>query len=828
MQNFDQNTSTSNELLLPVGNYQMAVSAIHNGADAIYVGMPGFNARGRSHDHEIEQLKEIIEICHLYGVKVNLAFNILIFENELELAMATLDKVIPFGPDALIIQDLGLAKLVRERYPAQVIHGSTQMTVTNHEAIELLHDLEIKRFVVGRENTLAEIKDIKEKSGKELEVFVHGALCVAYSGQCFTSETLGGRSANRGKCAQSCRFNYDIYVDDKKKNLSGREYLVSPKDLCGINEIPELLKIGVDSFKVEGRLKGPEYVASAARSYRKAIDGHLSSTESKKLEEDMALTYSRGFYSGWLNGVAHQELVDGSYQNHRGLKIGVVVNSFKDTVTIDTEHKLDNGDGLFFVGSDASKNLGEKVYNANYGPKGAQVKLGPKVDVKDIKVGSEVYLNHKTKLFKELNQSYQNRQLLKTLPLTIHIKAALGEVVSVACSDGTHKVELISTSVTEPANKGGASKESLFNSFKGLAHTPYHLEELTYDIDSGLFIHNRTLKDLKQKMVALLNEKRTFIEQPIPKSINIHNSYDKKGVDSAKLSILIRKIEQLHTLENYILNLGPELKNSIKQIICDYEFGKDYVKSVKIIKELGIKATIATTRILKPSEYHNFRLIERANPDGLLIRNLGALNYFKNSDVELFGDFSLNATNSITFDYLTKKGLSTLCASYDLNVNQLEDLVLHTDTSKVEITIHQYMPEFHMEHCVFAAFLSKGNSFRDCGKPCEKHEVHMIDMYGNRHEIKADQECRNTMFSAKAQSVVKFIPNWMSSGVSNFRFECLHEDGDKLITKVDTYLKLMNQQLSVSDVYSIMGEVETYGLSTGAFEKTTEYQSRKK
>src|SRR5579885_2367839 len=201
------------ELLLPVGNAEMALAAIHNGADAIYVGFPGYNARGRSVDLEVQELKQIIDTCHLHGVKVNLAFNIVIFEDELAKVVPLLEQILPLKPDAVIVQDLGIARLLRRMAPHQTIHASTQMTVTNPDAIALLEDLGIRRFVLGRENSLKEIELIRAQTDKELEVFVHGALCVSYSGQCFTSESIGGRSANRGQCAQSCRFGYELYVD---------------------------------------------------------------------------------------------------------------------------------------------------------------------------------------------------------------------------------------------------------------------------------------------------------------------------------------------------------------------------------------------------------------------------------------------------------------------------------------------------------------------------------------------------------------------------------------------------------------------------------------
>jgi putative protease len=310
------------ELLLPVGNLNMCLAAIHHGADAIYVGVPFFNARGRTTDFSISDLKEMIDLCHLYGVRVNLAFNVVIFQNEFPKVAELLKEILPLNPDAFIVQDLGLAKLIREMAPHQRIHASTQMTVTNPDAIKFVDDLKIDRFVLGRENSLSEIQMIREQTDKELEVFVHGALCVAYSGQCFTSESLGGRSANRGQCAQSCRLEYELYVDDKKKEMGDKKYLVSPKDLMGIEEVTKLQEIGVNSFKVEGRLKTPEYVAATAKNYREVLDG--APLQLGKRTADLASTYSRGFFTGWLNGVDHQKLVDGSFSAHRGLEIGKI------------------------------------------------------------------------------------------------------------------------------------------------------------------------------------------------------------------------------------------------------------------------------------------------------------------------------------------------------------------------------------------------------------------------------------------------------------------------------------------------------------------------
>ncbi len=338
------NTSPAPEILSPVGTWEMCLAAIHNGASAIYIGMPGFNARGRSETISLETLSEMIDFCHLYGVKVFLACNILLFEAEIEMVCDLLRQVLVFNPDALIVQDIGLVRLINALAPNQTVHASTQMTISSAESIAATSNLNIARYVLARELSLIEIERIRSATDKELEVFVHGALCVSYSGQCLTSESLGGRSANRGQCAQSCRLPYELIVDDQKLELKDRHYLVSPQDLCTLNEIPRLMEIGIESFKIEGRLKSAAYVAATTQAYHNTIFGSSATDSAHDLEK----VYSRGFFSGWLHGVNHQQLVRGDYSSHFGLEIGTVVSKSKTSVRISSNQILKSGQGLLF------------------------------------------------------------------------------------------------------------------------------------------------------------------------------------------------------------------------------------------------------------------------------------------------------------------------------------------------------------------------------------------------------------------------------------------------------------------------------------------------
>lgn len=797
----------------------MCLAAVHYGADAIYVGVPFFNARGRSTDFSLEDLKEMIDLCHLYGVRVNLAFNVVIFQNEFPKAIQLLEKILPMGPDAFIVQDLGLAKMIRAMAPQQRIHASTQMTVTNPDAIALLDDLKIDRFVLGRENSIPEIKLIRENTDKELEVFVHGALCVAYSGQCFTSESLGGRSANRGQCAQSCRLEYELFVDEVKKDLGAKKYLVSPKDLMGIEEVPLLKELGVNSFKVEGRLKTPEYVAAAAKNYREVLDG--APIDLEKRTQELSTTYSRGFFSGWLHGVNHQKLVDGTYSAHRGLMVGKILEVKKKTLTVSSKVSLSAGMGLLFAGTEEQ---GSKIFTAQKIGKNYEIELLQK-NLR-LEKGQTVYLNSDEPHARELQKGWLNREKQKRIPLNFFVEGRIGEKLIVTATDPEGRsVRTYSDSVLSTAKERELTPSQVAEELGSLGTTPYKLGEFEAQIQQQLFLNHKELKELRRNLVLKMNEVRTKRDGEV---LSFSIPRMEKTPAPKGLNILLRSKTQVEGLAKDFEEL-VDYKNLIASVILDFEFGKDYAASVEMIKSLGLKVGIATTRILKPSEYYNLNIIIRCHPDLILVRNLGALHYLKSkTTIPLIGDFSLNVTNSMTLDYLASKGLETVNVSYDLNQEQLFDMVDFSDPSKVEVTLHQYMPEFHMEHCVFAAFLSEGTSFRDCGKPCEKHDVKLKDPYGNMHFLKADQECRNTFFKATPQSAGFLMKELIEKGVTRFRLEALNETPQEIKLKIKTYLRLLNDEITVEETMNSLRLVESYGLGLGQMNKTDTYKDRKK
>ena len=852
------------EILAPVGNMKMCEAAVHNGANAIYLGFPGFNARGRTVDHSYEELREMIDLCHRYEVKVFLALNILIFENELKTLVVELIKALALAPDAFIIQDIGLARLIHFLAPTQVIHASTQMTVTNHEHILFTEDLNLNRYVLGREVSVSEMEVIRKNTTKELEVFVHGALCVAYSGQCLTSEGFGGRSANRGQCAQSCRLEYELIVDDVKRELGSLKYLVSPKDLCGLENIPKLIEIGINSFKIEGRLKTPEYVAATTKSYHDAIQSvsELASAQNLPVTEplrnfdvtrNLEVTYSRGFFNGWMDGVNHQKLVDGRFGSHRGSEIGKVISCSENGLVITSTSPLFPGDGLAFVEySKTSPHLGAPLpligsrifsvealadQNTLLGPllNPYKVFFANDFNLASVSLNATVYLNDSPSMEKSLSKSFTDKTQWKTIPLDITISGEENAALKIAVSDGEFIAQSFSTSHLTLARNPLTSLtfEKVKAKAASLSGTEFSLHDFEFHLPAGLYLQEKELRKTRQNAIRELQVLRQRKAVPLVHSetetlswlsetrIHPRTISSKENKDYAappKLNLLIREFSHLDALENLPLST----------VYLDFEHGRDYKAAVAKVRDLGFLAGIATTRILKPNEYHNLKVIESLHPDLVLVRNLGAWQYLKDTELKLAGDFSLNATNSLTTEYYLNKGLATLCPAYDLNQWQLFDLIDQVDGANLEVTVHQYLPSFHMEHCVFAAFMSQGTSFRDCGKPCEKHRVELRDHTGRLHPLKADQECRNTMFNGKPQSAALLVPELLARGVKNFRVEALYEPNEMLRSKVIEYAKLIQGHSTPKDVFNLMGIAEKYGVMEGQIRNQSVYKDRKK
>ncbi|HEX8310822.1 MAG TPA: U32 family peptidase, partial [Chthoniobacteraceae bacterium] len=520
------------ELLAPAGNWECVRAAVANGADAVYFGLPRFNARLRADNFQDEELGEVVAFCHRHGVKAYVAFNTLVFTSELDGAAEQLRICNRAGVDALIVQDVGLIRLAAEITPELPIHASTQMTITSPEGVEFARELGIRRAVLARELSLRELAKFDPPEGQPrlpLEVFVHGALCVAYSGQCLTSESLGQRSANRGECAQACRMPYELVVDGAVKDLGTRRYLLSPQDLAAVNELPRLLELGVTSFKIEGRLKSPEYVAAVCQVYRKALDAAVEQREANLTPDDryqLEMTFSRGLYSGWMHGVNHQELVSARYGKKRGPFAGLVEKVGRDFVEVRSSVELKPGDGVVFdTGGDTNAEQGGRLYQVQGGKLFFQ---RGHIDFDRIKTGDRVWKTDDPALEKRLQQSFSGRlEPRRRVSVDLRVSGCPGEPLTVEASvaeevsgkrestsespAGSHspQASVRSAQPLQTARTAPMTDEKLREHLGRFGESVYELRKFTNGLTGEVILPISELNRLRRELVFALDEARS-------------------------------------------------------------------------------------------------------------------------------------------------------------------------------------------------------------------------------------------------------------------------------------------------------------------------------
>jgi len=448
------------ELLAPAGDRECIHAAVENGADAVYFGLEcGFNARARATNLHLDALPEVMTDLHRRGARGYVTLNTLIFSDELAAVERTVKQLAAAQVDAVLVQDLGLAKLIGAICPELAIHASTQMTLSSAECIAAAESLGIVRVVLPRETSIEEIAAIAANTNISLEAFVHGALCVAYSGQCLTSESLGGRSANRGQCAQACRLPYEVIRDGEDVDLGEVKYLLSPQDLAAFELVPQLMAAGVECCKIEGRLKTPEYVANITRNYRQAIDAALAgqaATFSAEQVMEMELSFSRGFSPGWLQGIDHKMLVPGLNSAKRGVLIGEVMWVTHGRVRVQLAGPIRPGDGVVFQGNrELDDEQGGRVYAVMKGEHRAKIADGGEVvdltfnhetvDLSRIQPGQPIWKTDDPKLTARLRRTFNNADAQRRTPVNLQVEAAVGSPLTI---------------VAQAANGASASLES--------------------------------------------------------------------------------------------------------------------------------------------------------------------------------------------------------------------------------------------------------------------------------------------------------------------------------------------------------------------------------
>jgi U32 family peptidase len=774
------------EIMSPAGYWPQLRAAIEAGADAVYFGLKHFTARAKV-GFTLEELPDVMRTLHQRGVRGYVTFNTLIFEHELNEAERTAAAIVRAGADALIVQDLGILKTLRQMAPDVELHASTQMSITDAEGVRFAQSYGADRVTLARELSLAEVSRIRDETGCALEMFVHGALCVAYSGQCFSSEAWGGRSANRGQCAQACRLPYDLMVDGERKPLADARYLLSPGDLYTLNEIPRIVAAGVSALKIEGRYKDAEYVALTTQAYRKAVDDawagrphQVSRAEELQLEQ----VYSRGLGPHFVTGTNHQTVVRGRAPRHRGVLMGRVAQVAAGRVAVEMgdAHRvapLKVGDGVVFDAADwrspGEPEEGGRVYEAAPGPSG-KLELtfaNRAIRFDRIRPGDLVWRTDDADVARAARPFTEALVPVRRQAVRVDASAAEGRPLSAEWSLVSRPE--IAVTVTSPGVLGAAqqrpiSVESLTYQFGRLGGTAYFLDEVSLRVEGAPFAPVSVLNQMRREAVEQLQA----LQAVITGQVQIRERHSEacrqpENPATPELHLLVRTPAQLEA--------ATEARPA--SITLDYLDLYGLRPSVERVKSADIVARVASPRVLKPGEARilNFLLSLECQ---ILVRSTGILHALREKEHPfLIGDFSLNAANSLSAsEYL--KLVSRLTPGHDLNAAQVADLARDAGAETIEAIAYHHLPVFHTEHCVFCRFLSQGTSYKDCGRPCEKHRVELRDHAGRSHPVMADVGCRNTVFGAEAQEAGAHLESWRAAGIRHYRLEFVHESADQV------------------------------------------------
>jgi putative protease len=781
------------EIMSPAGYWPQLHAAIEAGADAVYFGLKHFSARAKV-GFTLTELPEVMQTLHRRGVKGYVTFNTLVFAHELAEAARTLAAIAAAGADSIIVQDAGIARLAHQIAPDLAIHGSTQMSISSAEGVELARRFGVSRVVLARELALADIRTIRSQTDCELEMFVHGALCVSYSGQCFSSEAWGGRSANRGQCAQACRLPYELIVDDRLRPLDDARYLLSPGDLYALPLMPEIVRLGVSALKIEGRYKDAKYVALTTHAYRTAVDQAwaglpLGITRAEELQLEQV--YSRGLGAFFVSGTNHQQVVHGRSPRHRGVLVGRVARVLADAVQIVPEPSaaaapLKPGDGVVFDAagwrSPEEAEEGGHIYHATQ-LRGDQLELrfgAGAIDTARIRAGDLVWRTHDPDLDRVARPFTHAAAPLRRQPVHVGVSAHEGRpltlVWALAARPDLH-VTIQSDTPLERSQKRPLSAEYLREQLGRLGNTPYQLADLQLDLVGQPFAPSSLLNSLRRTAVERLAEL-----QARPHPIALH---DPLATLQAALpdppEQAVRAEPQLHLLVRTPAQLAAALELRPASITLDYLELYGLRPAVEQVQAHGIAARVASPRILKPGEQRIIAFLLKLGC-AILVRSSGLLHALQaGPHPQLIGDFSLNAANVLSADALLQLGLARITPTHDLNAAQVAELARAIGAEQLEALAYQHLPVFHTEHCVFCRFLSDGTSYKDCGHPCERHRVELRDVSGRAHPVMADVGCRNTVFGAQAQEASRHLECWRAAGISHFRLEFVHESAEQVL-----------------------------------------------
>lgn len=710
------------ELLAPVGSKDALVAAINGGCDAVYLSGYSFGARAFAPNFDLDELKEAINLCHVYGVKIYVTVNTLIKENEVNRFMNYIDFLHQNNVDAIIIQDLGMLDLVRKTYPNLEIHASTQMHIHNLEGVKACEKLGVKRVVLARETSIDLIKKIKKNTSVDLEVFVHGALCISYSGQCLMSSLIGGRSGNRGACAGTCRLPFDV-IDNNDKKLNKNSYPLSTKDLFTLNNVDKLIESGIDSFKIEGRMKRAEYVYLVVSLYRKAIDSYFEKgrvTISNGDIKELKKIFNRDFTKGFLFNEDNDKITNDYRPNHAGIQIGKVIYVNKNIIKVKLEDDLNLGDGIRIVDNDYGFIVTSIFVNNK------KVKEAKKGEIITLNVEEKVTLNSivsKTTDIKQMNDLKDHiKDIHKKIKVDMSVTLKIGKSIKLELTDGINKICVIEGRVYEAKN-APLDNELITKQLSKLGNTPFILNNIKIYKDDNIYVNNRELNEIRRKGIELLIEKRKY-------KIN----YEKRNV-------CFSKIETNNIKEVCVLLEDSSLYNHVKNLNVD----KIYTDDINILKFNDKRLILKIPRV-------NYHYIDYNKP--VMIGEIGSLVY-KNIDSS---DFSFNVTNSYTVHFLHDLGIKKVTLSYELTLEEIKEIIneykkRYNSTPNLELIVYGRQE----------MMVSKFN----LNKLYNNKNIYLKDRYNKLYPIK---EKNNLMYIYNSEKLNVNIDNLYKIGINSIRF----------------------------------------------------------
>lgn len=750
------------ELLSPVGDFECLKAAVQNGADCVYLGANLFSARASAKNFSLEELQEAIHYCKIRGVKTNLTLNTLIKDDEMNDAFELAKKAYEFGIDAIIVQDLGLAKILINSFPDLSIHGSTQMSVHNLQGVLELQNLGFKRVVLSRELSIEEIEYIAQNSNIEIECFVHGALCISYSGQCLFSSMIGGRSGNRGKCAQGCRLPYELIENNSK--VLDKGYLLSPRDLCALDYLPRLINCGVKSLKIEGRMKTPEYVATVTRIYRKYID--LAKSENTYLvdendKKELMQVFNRGNFSdGHLNSHANHELIFKEKPNNMGLFLGHIAkyNQTKGLITLAISEPLQIGDTISIEKETGTYTISE-LMNKNQNIKNAKPKDFVTIGRMKgkIKVGDKVYKMSSQELKNKANSSFINDIQLKKVPLNCEVTIKKGIPISIKITSASDlelykKLSIYSEidTIPEKAQKHPLEKEKVISQISKTTNSPYVFKNIKLNIDEDVFLPNiKSLNELRRNALSLVEE---FVKTKImrtsnatlPKNINNYTPNEKQTI-SILLNTFSEEInyENLTGIDNiYIpLKFFTQKKYNSKILSLSERFNI-YIYLPTIIK--------SNYRNLIKTEIEN--TINTYNIKGFIFSNISNFKLLENIDYnnfEIIANYTFNIFNHYTISELENLKVDKFTISPELDKENVENLL---ENSNQEIIVYGRTPLMNMNYCPIG---KSNHCFPTCEAKCNTQNTYYLKdrMNFNFPLVPDNIQTVSTLYNSKITSI---------------------------------------------------------------------------